>query len=291
MKTLPGHVAFIGAGYVSLEFAFLANAAGSRVTILGCGRPLAAFDETLVDRLLDHARSLGIDVRLGSPVTGVERAGHSGRFRIAVAGGAQAPDDADLVVHGAGRIPNTAKLALAAGQVLADPRGAIEVNEYLQSVSNPRVYAAGDVVLPPGAMPLTPVAAHHGAVVASNLLKGNSARADYRGIPSVVFTLPPLASVGLTEAEARRRTLDVRVETGDTTGWFSNRHVREPVGMFKTIIDSSTDRMLGAHLLGRHAAETINAFALAVRFGLTARDLRHAIYSYPTATSDLPYMV
>jgi glutathione reductase (NADPH) len=140
-------------------------------------------------------------------------------------------------------------------------------------------------------MPLTPVAAHEGAVVASNLLKGNSTRADYRAIPSVVFTLPPLASVGLTEAEARRRTLDVRVESGDTTGWFSSRRVREPVGMFKTIVDSSTDRIRGAHLLGHHADETINAFALAVRFGITARELRHAIYSYPTTMSDLPYLV
>ena len=78
---------------------------------------------------------------------------------------------------------------------------------------------------------------------------------------------------------------------GDTTSWFANRRAREPVGMFKTITDADTDRVLGAHLLGTHAEEVINLFAFAIRFGISAKDLKHMIYAYPTSASNLPYML
>jgi glutathione reductase (NADPH) len=158
-------------------------------------------------------------------------------------------------------------------------------------MSNPCVYAAGDAVLPPGSLPLTPVAAHEGLIVAANLLHGNTRRPDYRGIPSVVFTTPPLARVGMTESEARRQGLDFRVSSEDTTTWFTNRHVRETTGRFKTLVENGTHRVLGAHLLGRHADEVINLFALAIRHDLDARALGHMIYSYPTSGSDVVYMV
>jgi glutathione reductase (NADPH) len=135
------------------------------------------------------------------------------------------------------------------------------------------------------------VATHEGLVVASNLLHGNQKRPNYRGIPSVVFTIPPLAGVGLTEAEARRHQLDVQVRAEDTSQWYSNRRVNESCAMFKTIVENGSDRLLGAHLLGPHADEVINLFALAIRHGLTATDLTHQIYAYPTAGSDLSYMV
>jgi glutathione reductase (NADPH) len=153
------------------------------------------------------------------------------------------------------------------------------------------VYAAGDVTRPPGKLPLTPVAAHEGAIVASNLLRGNQKRADYRGVPSVVFTTPRLATVGLTEAAAKANGLDVRVKSEDTTDWYSHRRIRARVGMYKTIVENGTDRIVGAHLLGDAADEVINAFALAMRFDIGARDLRHMLYAYPTSASDVPYMV
>lgn len=153
------------------------------------------------------------------------------------------------------------------------------------------VYAAGDCTSPPGALPLTPVAAYEGIIAASNLLHGNTKSTDYRGTPSVVFTIPPLAAVGLTEADARRQGFDVSVKCEDTGSWFANRRVREPAAMFKTITEQRTDRVLGAHLLGPDAAEVINVFALAIRHGLTASDLKHMIYAYPTGTSDVSYML
>ena len=104
-------------------------------------------------------------------------------------------------------------------------------------------------------------------------------------------TLPPLAAVGLTEKAARAQGLAVRIETGDTTRWYSNRRIRESVGMFKTVVDADSDRLLGAHLLGAHADEVINIFALAVRFSIAAKELRQMVYAYPTSGSDVPHML
>src|SRR5262245_21175673 len=290
LDPLPKRIALVGAGYIAFEFSHIARRAGAEVVMLGQETALARFDQDLVQRLVAHTRTLGVDVRLNAPAMAIEAC--AGKYRVHFRGpGGEDAVEADLVVHAAGRVPKTRELDLGTAKVKTDARGGVEVNEYLQSASNPRFYAAGDAALPPGSLPLTPVAAHEGLVVASNLLHGNQKRPDYRGIPSVVFTIPPLAGVGLVEAEARKLQLDVRVKMEDTAGWFANRRVNESAAMFKTVVENGSDRILGAHLLGPHADEVINLFALAIRHGLTATDLQHQIYTYPTSGSDLPYMV
>ncbi|HWZ58679.1 MAG TPA: NAD(P)/FAD-dependent oxidoreductase [Gemmatimonadaceae bacterium] len=289
LDELPRRIVLIGAGYIAFEFSHLARRAGAEVVMLGRSQALASFDQDLVQRLVAHTRTLGVDVRLNAAATSVEVC--DGTYRVRARGTDDAVVDADLVVHAAGRVPKTRALEPETAHVRLDARGAVVVNEYLQSVSNPRVYAAGDATLPPGKLPLTPVAAHEGLVIASNLLHGNRTTPDYRGTPSVVFTVPPLARAGLTEAEARRQQLPVRVNMEETGTWFSQRRVRETTASFKTIVEEGTGRLLGAHLLGPHADEVINVFALAVRHQLTASDLSHMIYAYPTNASDVPYMV
>ncbi|HEY3013210.1 MAG TPA: NAD(P)/FAD-dependent oxidoreductase [Gemmatimonadales bacterium] len=289
LDELPRRIAFLGAGYISFEFAHVARRAGSEVVMLGRERALASFDQDLVQRLVGHTVALGVDVRLNAPATAVENRGGGCRVHFRGPSGDETVE-ADLVVHAAGRVPKTRQLDLRTGNVKTDQRGAVEVNEFLQSVSNPRVYATGDAALPPGSLPLTPVAAHEGLVVASNLLHGNRKTPDYRGIPSVVYTVPPLARVGPTEAEAMQQRLTVHVKSEETGEWFSNRRVREGTAMFKTIVEEGTQRVLGAHLLGPHAEEVINIFALAVRHGLTVSDLTHMIYAYPTSASDVASM-
>ena len=292
LDVLPRRIAFIGAGYISLEFAHLARNAGAQVTVLGRGTLLPSFEGALVDRLIAHTKEIGVDVRLEHSVCAVERASPTAPFQVHVGHGANMQIvEADLVVHGAGRVPNSARIGAAKGRVELEHHGGIRVNEFLQSVSNPRVYAAGDVVRPPGAMPLTPVAGHEGTVVAANLLSGNSARPDLRAIPSAVFTLPVLAGVGLTERAARAKGIEVRIATGDTTQWFANRRIREPVGMFKTIIDETTNLVVGAHLLGAQSEEVINLFAMAIRFDIPVPELKKMIYSYPTGSSNMAYML
>jgi glutathione reductase (NADPH) len=290
LDQLPPRIAFVGAGYISFEFAHVARRAGAQAILVGRGRPLQHFEQDLVTRLVDHTRSLGIDLRLDAEVTAIEQRGAAYRLRVNVEGQTDTVE-ADLVVHGAGRIPNTEGLDLGAANIATAPDGGVQVNEFLQSVTNPRVYAAGDAAAAPGSLRLTPVAGYEGTIVAANLLKGNTRTPDFRGIPSVVFTVPPLAGVGLTEANAREQQLDMRVSTQDTSSWYSNRRVAETCAMFKVIVENQTGRVVGAHLLGPHAEEVINLFALAIRSGVPASDLKHLLYAYPTSGSDVPYMI
>jgi glutathione reductase (NADPH) len=290
LDELPARIAFVGAGYISFEFAHVARRAGAQAMIVGRGRPLRHFDQDLVARLVDHTRSLGVELRLDTEVTAIEKRGGGYHLGVNTQGRTETVK-AEVVVHGGGRVPNTEGLDLGAANIATEPDGGVRVNEFLQSVSNPRIYAAGDVAASPGSLPLTTVAGYQGTIVASNLLKGNTRTPDYRGIPSVVFTVPPLARVGLTESQAGQRQLDLRVKTEDTSDWYSNRRVAETCAMYKVIVDSKTDRIVGAHLLGPHAEEVINLFGLAIRSGVPATDLRHLLYSYPTSGSDIPYMI
>ena len=193
------------------------------------------------------------------------------------------------MVHGAGRVPDLEDLDLKSAGVQYS-RAGIAVNEYLQSVSNPMVYAAGDCA-DSGGPPLSPVAAYEGRVVAANLLESNQTKTEYEPVPSIVFTIPPLARVGLDEEEARRRQLRFSVRHEDTSGWHSSRRAGEHQSAFKLLIDERTDRILGAHLLGLQADETINLFALAMRADVPANQLKQVLWAYPTRASDIQYMV
>jgi glutathione reductase (NADPH) len=289
LPILPASLVFVGGGYVSFEFAHVAARAGAQVTVLHRGaRPLEAFDADLVDRLVARSQALGIRVELGAEVQAIQPV--DGRYRTTFLHGAsQAHVDADLVVHGAGRVPDVDELDLDTGRV-AHTRDGIEVNGYLQSISNPRVYAAGDCAATDGPA-LTPVAAYEGHIVAENLLRGNHATAEYTAIPSVVFTVPPLARVGLDEGEGRGKSLKFTVHHEDTATWYSSRRLGENWSAFKVLVDEATGQILGAHLLGPNADETINLFALAMRTGVTASRFKEMLWAYPTHVSDTEYMV
>lgn len=289
LDTLPDTIVFVGGGYISMEFAHLAARAGAGVTVLHRGsRILDGFDPDLAAALVERSRLAGIDVELESEVAGVSP-NPSGGFDVSVKRHGEARTiTAALVVHGAGRVPDVDALDLAAGHVERTKRG-VTVSSRLQSVSNPQVYAAGDCA-DTGAPPLTPVAGYEGGIVAANLLGGSEAH-DAGAVPSVAFTIPPIARVGLLEAEARQQGLVVDIKLQRTEGWYSSKRLREPVSACKTIVDQQTGRILGAHLLGPHADEVINVFALAIQQGLTVKDLRNVRWAYPTNGSDLGYML
>jgi len=290
LKELPRRIVFIGGGYISFEFAHVAARAGARVTILHRGvRPLLRFDPDLVERLVKGTRELGIDVHLRTEVEAVERSNSGSLVIRASSGGKACRFRADMVVHGAGRVADIDDLDLGVAGVAYTRRG-VEINEYLQSVSNPAVYAAGDAAAC-SAPPLTPVAGYGGEIVAANLLNGNQRRFNGLGVASVVFTVPPLALVGLLESEAREQGLKFRVNQEDTSGWYSSRRIGESCSGFKVLIEEGTERILGAHLLGPQADEVINLFALAIRTGLTAPQLKEPLLAYPTHSSDIEYML
>ena len=289
LEELPRRIVFIGGGYIGFEFAHVALRAGSTVTILHReARPLPRFDPDLADLLVQKTRDLGADVQLGVAGESIEKL--SGRLAVhAASGETKLVFEADMVVHAGGRVPEIEELNLKGAGIQWDRRKGVKVNEFLQT-SNPTVYAAGDAADTEGP-PLTPVAGYEGGIVASNLLKGNRERADYRGIPTVVYTIPPLASVGLSEEAARRQGLRFRAKHESTANWYSSRRVGETVSAYKVLVEEGTDRILGAHLLGGQAEEVINLFALAMRSGVPAAGLKSAIFAYPSHGSDVGYMM
>jgi glutathione reductase (NADPH) len=289
LDNLPPRVVFVGGGYIAFEFAHIAARAGAGVQILHRGaRPLNKFDPDLVSQLVQATRDLGVEVHLNTAVTAIERRGDHVLVH-AQTGVQEHTIEADLVIHAAGRVPEIDDLELEQAGIARQKDG-VSVNAYLQSVTNPAVYAAGDSVAS-GGFPLTPVAGMQGDIVARNLLEGNQHTPNYTGIPSVVFTTPPLARVGLDEEAAHARGLRFRTHHEDTSGWYSSRRVALPHTGFKVLVDEDTERLLGAHLLGLHAEEVINLFALAIRAGLRATDLKQMVYAYPTSASDVSYMV
>ncbi len=288
LEALPARIVFVGGGYIAAEFSHLAARAGSRVVVLQrAAHMLPAFDPDLVGWLMKKFTELGIDVRTHSTVQEVRKTGDGFVVHVSTDGRTHTVS-ADLVVHAAGRAPDLDALDLAvAGLGVED--GRLKLNEFLQSVSNPKVYAAGDAARRGPA--LTPVSSHDGKVVAGNLLEGNTHTPDYRGVPSVAFTIPPIAAAGLREADAQARGLRVRVKSASVPDWYTARRLNEPVYGFKTLVEEGTERILGAHLVGPHADEVINLFGLAIRHGLTTRELKATIFAYPTGASDIGYML
>ncbi len=288
LPQLPRRIVLVGGGYIAAEFSHIAARAGAQVTILQQGeRMLKGFDPDVVGWLMGAFEAIGIDVRLQATVGSIEK-GDNGYQVHALQRGQPVLLQADLVVHAAGRAPAFDALDLQAAGVTTEG-GRLKLNEYLQSVSNPAVYAAGDAAQK--GPPLTPVSSHDAKVVAANLLEGNHRTPNYNGVPSVAFTIPPIAAVGLTEAQARAQGGKVRVKSQKASDWFTARQAAEPVYGFKVIVDENTDQVLGAHLVGPHVDETINVFALAIRHGLTAEDLKTTMFAYPTGASDVGYML
>ena len=289
LKKLPKRIVFVGGGFISFEFAHVAARAGAEVLILHRSlRPLAGFDPDLVKQLVKATEAIGVEVHLESPVAAIEKSAK--KFIVHTSRKSEKKSfQAELVVHGAGRLPEIDDLDLEKAGI-AHTKAGVTVNEYLQSVSNPAVYAAGDAAAS-GGLPLTPVASMEGRVVAGNLLNGNHQKPNYAGIPSVVFTVPPLASVGLQQEVAKVQGLKVKIHHGETSGWYSSRRVGMKHSGYKVLVEEGSNRIMGAHLLGPHAEETINLFALAIRCGLTADQLKEVRYAYPSHSDDISYMV
>ncbi|MCC5877513.1 MAG: NAD(P)/FAD-dependent oxidoreductase [Candidatus Sumerlaeia bacterium] len=287
LKQLPPRIVFIGGGFISMEFAHLAARYGSHCTVVHPReRPLSPFDPELVDLLVAaSSKEENLEYLADSRVSEIREV--KGVYTVVARSesGASREIEADLVVHGAGRIPNLEGLALDVAGVPHTGRG-VTVNEYLQSTGNPDVYAAGDCA-DTGRPHLSLVASVEGQAVARNLLEGNVATVRGDELTSVAFTLPAIASCGLGEKEARERGLDVEVKFMETTRWFTNRHVNEPAAGFKIIHEKGTDRLLGAHFLGHHCEEFINLFSLAIHHGMKRSDMKGVLYAHPSAASDL----
>ena len=288
LERLPPSLLFVGGGYIAFEFAHVAARAGARVTIVHNGaEPLGGFDRDAVARLLDATARAGIEVVLDAPVERVERS--EGGITVH-ARGKDGPRvfQAATGVLSAGRAPNIDGLDLAAGGIERTKNG-VKVSDYLQSVSNPRVYAAGDCA-DGGGLPLTPVAGREGETAAANIIDGNAHAIDFRGLVSMVYAIPALGQAGIGESRAKEQGRAVDVHAGDMSDWYSTRHVAAQTAYYKVVTDRGDGTILGATILGPHAQEQINVLALAIRERLPARAVMQALFGYPTGSSDLTYL-
>ncbi|MBV8919775.1 FAD-dependent oxidoreductase, partial [Bradyrhizobium sp.] len=247
---------------------------------------LPAMDVDAVARLRTESERIGICFKTQVAVKRIERA--DGRLKVIfTCEGVEHVAEADRVVNGAGRIANIDQLDLATGRVAHD-HGRVAVDEHLRSVSNPRVHVCGDAFA--NSPQLSPLATYEGNIVGRNVVEGARHSPDYEGMATAVYTVPALAAVGLTEAAARQKGLAVDVHVNDMLGWFSAKTYGETVAWSKIIVDRATDHVLGAHVVGHEGQELINVFALAIKFGITARQLKDHVYVYPTFSADIKHM-
>lgn len=288
MAALSARLVFIGGGVIALEFAHGFARAGTQVTILeALPRLLPRLDPDAVAQLHAESERIGIEIFTGVEVAAVAKADGGLEVRF-THDGIEKRVVADRVANGTGRISDLEGLDLDAGGIDHDGLR-IAVDDHRRSVSNDRVYVAGDALW--SSAQLSPLASHEGRVVAENILHGDTATPDYDTVPSAVFAVPALASVGLTEEGATARGLRFEVKANDLTGWRSSQTHAETAAYSKVLIEAETDRILGAHILGHGAEEIVHLFALAMKHGITARCLGDSVTTYPTFSADIKHML
>lgn len=290
LEEMPRRVVFVGGGYISMEFAHAVAQYGSEVTIIERGpRILDPFDADLAEQLTAWSRKQDICFELNADVTGIER--RNDEYVVTYArNGNKESVACDLVVHGAGRVPELDGLELEKANVEASKHGVV-VDEFLRSPTNAAVYAAGDCAAT-GAPQLTPVANEDARAAAKNILAETPEhRPSYDAVPQVAFTSPSIAAVGLPEDKARDLGRDINVRHEDISDWSSIRKSGHGCAAYKMIVDKENDLLLGAHLLHPAAGELINLLALAMKNRLTTRAIKATLFAFPTFSSDLRKMV
>jgi glutathione reductase (NADPH) len=285
MRALPRSIGIVGGGYVATEFACLLRALGCEVELLIRKQLLDGFDAELVQALATQMRAQGIRITAESNVTGA-RGGAGALLLDDAHGGVHGPYEA--VLWAVGRVPNSDALGLEELGVARDGKGFIRVDAH-QNTSVPGISAIGDVTACPA---LTPVAVSAGYALVERLFGGQTdASFDYQAIPSVVFADPPLGKIGLTEREARARHGDA--VSGDTKRVvplkFAVAGQRVPTVM-KLVCTGDDERVLGMHALGPGVDEMLQGFAVAMRQGLTRRQLRSAVAIHPTSSEEMLLM-
>ncbi|EOW8179109.1 NAD(P)/FAD-dependent oxidoreductase [Listeria monocytogenes] len=281
LEKLPDSVVFIGGGYISFEFASIALAAGRDVHIIHHNsEPLKKFDPDFVAALVANIKDEGIHFHFDTDITKIENDGG----KLHIKGKDSFSLQTDLIIGATGRMPNIAHLSLENASIDYTKKG-IVVNEKLQTPNNPHIYACGDVAATKGA-PLTPVVSLEAALVAKNVIGGNE-KITYPAIPSVVFTSPKLASIGISTEEAKANPEKYQIKNHDTTSWYTYKRTNEQIALAKIIEDRETGQIKGAHFLSEEADYMINYIAILMKANLTLADLQSVIFAYPSPASDL----
>lgn len=283
LPRFPRRLVVVGGGYIACEMASIFHGLGAQVTLLYRGAQiLRGFDDEVRDFAAGEMRKHGVDIRTHADVARIEALGDARRVHLKDGSAI----DADVVLYATGRRANTAGLGLDALGVRQSDNGAIEVDARF-ATSVPGIYAIGDVV---GRMELTPVALAEGMALVDHLFgppPGQPARTmDYAGIPTAVFTHPPIGTVGLTEQQAREQVGAIQVFRSDFKPLKHTLSGNTERTLTKLIVDAQTDRVLGLHMVGADAGEIVQGFAVALKCGATKAQLDATIGIHPTSAEE-----
>ncbi|MTD42112.1 FAD-dependent oxidoreductase [Erwinia sp. CPCC 100877] len=283
MKELPEKIAFVGGGYISLELANIANSCGSEVHLLHHNeRPLKGFDSELTTELIEHLQARGLHIHLNESVEKISKQAQQLELSL-TSGGVMM---VDRVFCAAGRIPNLDGMGLEALGVDYTKKG-IVVNDHLQT-SVAAIYALGDC-LQKTKPKLTPVASFEGSYLAELISGATDEAIHYPVLPTIIFSSPKLAQVGLTEAE-KLDAANYQVQSLDLSQWFTYKRMNEPLVKAKLVTEKATGLLVGATVLGNEADQLINLFTLMIEQKIPAKEVNRQVMLYPTVASDLSYL-
>jgi glutathione reductase (NADPH) len=284
LPELPRRLAIVGGGYIGVEFAGIFNALGSQVMMLIRGDTvLRGFDNDVRSLLTQEMRKKGIDLRSETFIRDIEKRPDGTLSLLTTMGDTL---EVDAVLYATGRRPNTEGLGLAELGVRLDARGAIEVDEWSRT-SVESLYAVGDVT---DRINLTPVAISEGRALAETLFHDNPTKMDHSGVASAVFSQPPVGTVGLTEREARELHGQVDVYVSNFRPMKHTLSGRDERTMMKVIVERASGRVLGFHMVGADAPEIIQGMAVALKCGVTKKQLDSTVGIHPTAAEEFVTM-
>ena len=279
----PRRAVVVGGGYIAVECAGILHGLGSEVTLVHRGPLLLrGFDDDVRTVLLEEMRKRGLDVRLEERIARIDRAG--ARLRATLASGAEV--ETDVVLHACGRKPNTQGLGLEHVGVELAPDGAVVVDAFSRS-SVPSIHAIGDVT---NRVNLTPVAIHEAMALVATLFENRPTRPDHAGIPSAVFSQPPVGTVGLTEAEACASHGAVDVYKTRFRPLKQTLGGRDETTFMKLVVDAASDRVLGCHMVGADAGEIVQGLAIALKCGATKEQFDATVGIHPTSAEEFVTM-
>jgi glutathione reductase (NADPH) len=283
LPSLPENVIIVGGGYIGVEFAGIFHGLGAHTIQLYRGKSfLRGFDDDIRTTLAAEMLKRGIDLRFETDISRIDKSG--GLLHATLTDGSVM--QSDQVLYATGRLPKTRGLGLENAGVALSENGAVVVDEYSQS-NVPSIYAIGDCT---DRMMLTPVAIAEGMAAAHTLFNNKPTRPSYLNVPTAVFSTPSCGTVGLTEAEARERNFKV-----DTYRTFYKplKHTltgRDERTMMKLVVDQTTDRVLGCHMVGPDAGEIVQGLAIALNCGATKAQFDSTIGIHPTAAEEFVTM-
>lgn len=282
LEWLPKSIVFIGGGIISFELAHIAKQAGSKVTIAHRNQTyLKNFEQDLVKDLIESSKKDGIRFVDDFEIKKIKESQNGYRL---VSTSNQVLE-AQMVFQAIGTTPNIEDLNLDIVGVNVNERG-IVVNSHMQT-SNPNIYAVGDVV---DSLMLAMVTDIEVNVAVRNILNDLEKEIDYSIVPTTIFTLPPLSSIGKTQKELDENSIEYTIRYEQTQNWLSSKSINQKHSSFKIYLDKD-DFILGAHILGHNSSEIINIFLMAMKYNIKAKDLTEVFWSYPTNISDIKSML